>query len=356
MNVQTRDMTMTDTLFDPLTLNKTVQLQNRIVMAPLTRCMADDNLVPTQAMADYYARRADSGLIISEATIIRADGQGYPNTPGLFTTKQIEGWQVVTDAVHDKGGKIFAQLWHTGRVAHPHFFGGEYVLAPSAQKVDGSVPRMRELKYTTPKPATQKEISQLVNDYALAAANAIDAGFDGVEIHGANGYLIDQFLHYDSNKREDEFGGSPENMSRFPLQIVDAISARIGNDRTALRVSPGAYFNMVGDPRDRQVFDHLLDELTQRELAYLHIGIFDDSMEFDYLDGTATDYVRSNYDKTLIGVGGYTAQTGSDAIKNNKFDLLAIGRPFIANPDYIERIKAGEELIQYNDDMLETLV
>jgi len=318
--------------------------------------MADDELVPTQAMADYYARRADSGLIISEATIIRADGQGYPNTPGLFTTKQIKGWQVVTDAVHDKGGKIFAQLWHTGRVAHPHFFGGKPVLAPSAQKVEGSVPRMRELEYVTPKPVTTEEINQLVNDYAQAAANAIDAGFDGVEIHGANGYLIDQFLHYDSNKREDEFGSSPENMSRFPLQIVDAISARIGNDRTALRISPGAYFNMAGDVRDREVFDHLLNELTQRDLAYLHIGIFDDSMEFDYLGGTATDYVRSNYDKTLIGVGGYTAQTGSVAIDNNRFDLLAIGRPFIANPDYIEKIKAGAELVEYSDEMLATLV
>ncbi len=347
---------MTDKLFDPLVLNESITLNNRIAMAPLTRCMADDNLVPTQAMADYYARRADSGLIISEATIIRADGQGYPNTPGLFTAEQIKGWRLVTDAVHQNGGKIFAQLWHTGRVAHPHFFNGEYVLAPSAEKVEGSVPRMRELEYTTPKPATTDEIAQLVADYAQAAANAIAAGFDGVEIHGANGYLIDQFLHHDSNKRTDEYGGSPENMARFPLAVVDAISTRIGSDRTALRISPGAYFNMAGDKRDRQVFDYLLTQLEQRELAYLHLGLFDDSMEFDYLDGNATDYVRKNYSKTLMGVGGYTAETGNNAIAANRFDLLAIGRPFIANPDYVSKVKSGAELVDYQEEMLATLV
>ena len=347
---------MTENLFQPYALNNTLTLENRILMAPLTRCMADDDLVPTQTMADYYARRADTGLIISEATIIRPDGQGYPNTPGIFSAEQIAGWQNVTSAVHAKGGKIFAQLWHTGRVAHPHFFGGEYVLAPSAKKVEGSVPRMRELTYTVPKPATTEEIDQLVADYAQAAANAIEAGFDGVEIHGANGYLIDQFLHYSSNDREDEFGGTPENMARFPLAVVDAISQQIGADRTALRVSPGAYFNIEGDERDRQVFDYLLAELEQRELAFLHIGIFDDSMEFDYLGGTASSYVRKQYTKTLVGVGSYSAETGSEAINDNKFDLLAIGRPLIANPDYVEKIKKGQTLVDYSDEMLAELV
>ncbi|MGF1728696.1 alkene reductase [Photobacterium kasasachensis] len=347
---------MTENLFQPYALNNTLTLENRILMAPLTRCMADDDLVPTQTMADYYARRADTGLIISEATIIRPDGQGYPNTPGIFSAEQIAGWQNVTSAVHARGGKIFAQLWHTGRVAHPHFFGGEYVLAPSAKKVEGSVPRMRELTYTVPKPATTEEIDQLVADYAQAAANAIEAGFDGVEIHGANGYLIDQFLHYSSNDREDEFGGTPENMARFPLAVVDAITKRIGAERTALRVSPGAYFNIEGDERDRQVFDYLLAELEQRELAFLHIGIFDDSMEFDYLGGTASSYVRKQYSKTLVGVGSYSAETGSEAINDNKFDLLAIGRPLIANPDYVEKVRKGQTLVDYSDEMLAELV
>ena len=346
---------MTDNLFQSFSLNDTIKLSNRILMAPLTRCMSDDDLVPTQAMADYYGRRAEAGLIISEAIIIRPDGQGYPNTPGLFTREQITAWRNVTAAVHQNDGKIFAQLWHTGRVAHPHFFDGD-VLAPSALAVEGSVPRMRELTYQVPKAVTVDDIQQLVKDYAQAAENAIAAGFDGVEIHGANGYLIDQFLHHDSNIRSDDFGGSPENMAKFPLAVVDAIIASIGKDRTALRLSPGAYFNIAGDRRDRAVFDYFLSELEQRSLAFLHIGIFDDSMEFDYLDGTASSYVRAHYGQTLVSVGGYNAETASTAIADNKFDLIAIGRPFIANPDYVERVRTGSALVEYSEEMLTSLV
>ena len=351
---------MTANLLKPYALNNTLNLSNRILMAPLTRCMADDNLVPTKLMAEYYARRAEAGLIISEAIIIRPDGQGYPNTPGLFSQAQVEGWEIVTDAVHKNGGKIFAQLWHTGRVAHPYFFGNgdahAAVLAPSAIGVEGSVPRMRELTYKIPKPVTAEEIKKLVADYGQAAENAIKAGFDGVEIHGANGYLIDQFLHHDSNRRNDEYGGSSENMVRFPLEVIDEIINRIGADRTGLRVSPGAYFNMTGDNKDRAVFDHLLPELEKRNLAFLHIGIFDDSMEFDYLGGTASSYVRENYSKTLVGVGSYSAETASSAINDDKFDLIAIGRPFIANPDYVAKIRNNEPLINYSDEMLTTLI
>ncbi|MDX1303075.1 alkene reductase [Photobacterium sp.] len=347
---------MTDNLFQPYALNSTISLNNRILMAPLTRCMADGELVPTQAMAEYYGRRAEAGLIISEAVIIRPDGQGYPNIPGLFTAAQINGWRKVTDTVHHNGGKIFAQLWHTGRVAHPHFFGDGEVMAPSAVAVEGSVPRMRELTYQVPKAVTHDDIAQLVQDYAQAASNAIDAGFDGVEIHGANGYLIDQFLHHDSNRRTDKYGGNAENMSRFSLAVVDAVAERIGNERTALRLSPGAYFNMAGDNRDRDVFDYLLAELERRDLAFLHIGIFDDSMEFDYLGGRASSYVRANYRKTLVGVGSYTAEAASTAIADDKFDLIAIGRPFIANPDYVARVREGIELVNYSDEMLTSLI
>ncbi|MCX9544122.1 alkene reductase [Vibrio cholerae] len=346
---------MTDILFQPYALNDVITLNNRIAMAPLTRCMADDDLVPTDAMVAYYARRADAGLIISEATIIRPDAQGYPNTPGLFTQAQIAGWKKVTDAVHANGGKIFAQLWHTGRVAHPAFFAGEYVLAPSALGVEGSVPRRRELQYTVPKAASQAEIKQLVADYAQAAENARLAGFDGVEIHGANGYLIDQFLHFDSNQRSDEYGETPANMARFALEVVDAVIARIGAERTALRVSPGAYFNIKADLRDREVFDYLLPELEKRNLAYLHEGMFDDSVTFDFLGGRVSTYLRQHYSKTLMGVGGFSAETGATAIENNEFDLLAIGRPFIANPDYIARVQKGEEIKAYQDSMLTEL-
>ena len=356
MNIQERDIVMTENLFHPYALNDTITLNNRILMAPLTRCMADENLVPTTAMADYYARRADAGLIISEAVIIRPDGQGYPNTPGIFSQEQITGWQQVTTKVHQNGGKIFAQLWHTGRVAHPHFFNGGDVLAPSALAVEGSVPRMRELTYQVPKAVTQTDIDSLVKDYAQAAANAIEAGFDGVEIHGANGYLIDQFLHFASNQRTDDYGMTPENMSRFPLAVVDAVIARIGNERTALRVSPGAYFNMATNAKDRAVFDYLLAELESRSLAFLHIGIFDDAMEFDYLGGKASSYVRANYRNTLVGVGSYNAKTASAAIENEQFNLIAIGRPFIANPDYVEKIRTGKAITPYSEEMLASLV
>ena len=249
-----------DTLFQPYRLNGTLTLANRFMMAPLTRCMAGPGLVPTAQMAAYYGRRADIGLIISEATIIRPDGQGYPNTPGIYSPEQIAGWKQVTEAVHAKGGKIFAQLWHVGRLSHPFFHQGE-VLAPSAVAHEGTVPRMRELVYQVPRALSESDIAQLVEDYAQAAANAIEAGFDGVEIHGANGYLIDQFLHHSSNLRTDQYGGSPENMSRFALEVVDAINARIGSERVGLRLSPGAYVHLEGDARDRAVFDYLLAEL-----------------------------------------------------------------------------------------------
>lgn len=345
---------MLNNLFHAFKLNEDLELKNRILMAPLTRCMADDNLVPTEAMAAYYAKRADAGLIISEATIIRPDGQGYPNTPGLFSREQIEGWKKVTAAVHSNGGKIFAQLWHVGRVAHPHFFGGE-VLAPSAIGVEGSVPRMRELTYVTPKAATLDDIKQLIADYAKAAQNAIEAGFDGVEIHGANGYLIDQFLHHASNERTDSYGGTPENMARFALEVVDAVTSAIGFNRVALRLSPGAYFNLQPDANDKAVFDYLLTQLNNLPLAYLHVGIFDDAMQFDYLGGRVVDYMRGIYKGTLVGVGGFTPSSAAVAIDENRFDLVAIGRPFIANPDYVTKVKEGLALTPYSEEMLSRL-
>lgn len=343
-------------LFNPFKLNDTIELQNRVLMAPLTRCMADDDLVPTQAMADYYAKRADAGLIISEATIIRADGQGYPNTPGIYSKAQIKGWKKVTDAVHKSGGKIFAQIWHVGRVAHP-FFTNSDVLAPSAVATEGSVPRMRNLTYQTPKALQLEEIKTLVNDYAKASTNAIEAGFDGVEIHGANGYLIDQFLHHEANIREDEYGQTPQNMSRFALEVVDAVIEAIGSHRTALRLSPAGYFNMKEDKRDKAVFDYLLETLQNKNLVYLHAGIFDDSMRFDSLEGkNFSEYLREGYKGTLVGVGAYTYKSAKDSINKKAFDLIAIGRPFIANPDYMYKIKNSIEVLEYKEEMLNELI
>lgn len=343
-----------DILFQPLTLNPTLTLSNRIAMAPLTRCMAGPGLVPTDQMADYYERRSEAGLIISEATIIRADAQGYPNVPGIFTSEQIEGWKKVTAKVHAKGGKIFMQLWHVGRVAHSYFSGLPPV-APSALKHEGTLPRMRDLSYEVPKALNAEEIEQLVGDYTTAAKNAMTAGFDGVEIHGANGYLIDQFLHYDTNRRTDEFGETPENMSRFPLLVVDAICAAIGAERTALRITPGAYAHIQPDARDEAVFDYFIRELNQRNLAYLHLGIFDDSMEFEHLGGRSSHYIRQRYRGNFMNVGGLTAESAATGISQNHFDLAAIGRAFIANPDWIQRVREGRPLVDYDPDMLKTL-
>ncbi|MFQ5583947.1 MAG: alkene reductase [Calditrichia bacterium] len=348
-------MTETDILLEPFPLNAKLTLSNRIVMAPMTRSMANDSLVPTIEMANYYRRRADAGLIISEGTIIRPDGQGYPNVPGIFTNAQIEGWKKVTAAVHKAGGKIFVQLWHVGRVSHPVYLGGEKPIAPSAVPLHGPIKRAPHLQYGTPRALKAEEISELVTSYARAAANAIKAGFDGVELHGANGYLIDQFLHYHTNRRNDEYGGTPENMARFALKVVDAVTDKVGNFRTAIRLSPGAYHYIEGDAQDVPVFRYLLKELERREIAYVHEGIFDDTMIFDYLGGRVSEFLRRNFSGTLIGCGSYTAEEAAEAIRERRFDLIAFGRPFIANPDLVEKIRRDIPLKPYKPDMLKSL-
>ena len=340
-------------LFNKVDLGAGLTLNNRLVMAPLTRCMADDDLIPTEAMAAYYGRRADTGLIISEATIVSAGAQGYPNTPGLFTDAQVEGWKHVTARVHAKGGKIFAQIWHVGRVSHPFFLKGEKPWAPSAIAIEGHVPRMRELAYGEPRAMTEGDIEQVISDFADAAANAKKAGFDGVEIHAANGYLIDQFMHYSANQRDDSWGGTPENMTRLALRIIDAVKAEI--DHVGVRLSPAAYFNMEHDPRDVAVFDTLLQQLNRLELSYLHTGMFDDA-PIDYLEGTVTQYLRRRYRGTVIASGGYTANSGAATVAQGDADLIAIGRPLIANPNYVEKVKNRQPLVAYEDAMLETLV
>jgi 2,4-dienoyl-CoA reductase-like NADH-dependent reductase (Old Yellow Enzyme family) len=341
-----------NTLFDETTLSTGLTLANRIVMAPLTRCMADDNLVPTDAMAAYYGKRADTGLIISEATIISPIAQGYPNTPGLFTQAQISGWRKVTEQVHKNGGKIFAQLWHTGRASHAIYHQGKDPVAPSAIGLTGRVSRT-ELDYGVPRALTHDEIEQTIVDYATAAANAKQAGFDGVELHGANGYLIDQFLHYSSNTRKDSWGGNPENMVRFLLRIIEAVKQEITH--VGLRLSPAAYFNMEHDERDIAVFDLLLSLLNKQALSYVHTGMFDDS-PIDYLNGTVTQYLRKHYQGIVIASGSYSANSGADMIIKGDADLLAIGRPLIANPDYVKRVRSSQPLTDYNEAMLTELV
>ena len=344
-------------LLQPFALSPVLELKNRILMAPLTRSMATDELVPTETMAEYYARRASVGLIISEATLIRPDAQGYPNTPGIWNDEQVAGWRKVTDRVHEEGGKIFLQLWHVGRVSHPFYLNGETPIAPSAVPLGGRIPRSDGLEYGTPRALETDEIPAIVQAYADGARRAVEAGFDGVEIHGANGYLLDQFLHYHTNRRTDQYGGSLENHLRFPLEVVDAVVEAVGASRMGIRLSPGAYFNMTGDPRDADVFKALFKELEARNPAYVHVGIFDDSMTFDELGGlTASAFLRQNYKGTLVGCGSYSAETGAQAVTDEKFDLLAIGRPLIANADFVERITDGAPLVEYDASMLGTLV
>lgn len=343
-------------LFTPLELADGLTLPNRIVMAPMTRCMAGDGLVPTQAMADYYARRAEAGLIVTEGTIVRPDGQGYPNTPGLFTEAQVAGWRRVTEAVHQAGGRIFCQLWHVGRVSHPTYLDGALPIAPSAVPLEGKVPRT-DLTYTTPRALALEEIPEVVAAYGSAAANAKVAGFDGVEIHGANGYLIDQFLHHHTNRRDDTYGGDPARMVRFCLEVVDAVAAAMGASRTGIRLSPAAYHFMEAEARDVAVFDHLLAELAGRDLAYLHAGIAGHDWTYDYLkEGTVAAYLRAHYPGRLVACGGFTPATAAAAVAAGEADLAAIGRPFIANPDLVARIRDGRELAAYHERMLLKLV
>jgi N-ethylmaleimide reductase len=344
---------MNNSLFEKYKLNEKLQLKNRIIMAPMTRCKAIKNLIPNPAMGQYYARRADAGLIITEGTIISADGQGYPNTPGIFTADQINGWKYITDEVHTADGKIFLQLWHVGRASHPMYLNGALPVAPSAIGLKGRM-SYTNFFYETPRALALKEIPKYIEYYANAALNAIEANFDGVEIHGANGYLIDQFLHHSTNIRTDDYGVTPEGMSRFLLEIIDAIATVIDKKRVGIRLSPGAYvLEIERDRRDAQVFEFLLKEIEKRQIAYIHTAIEHDiNIVFDYLGGKVSSFVRKNYYGNLIACGSYNPILAANAIENNEFDLIAFARLFLANPDLIKKIKAGEALFTYHNDLL----
>ena len=345
-------------LLTPYQLNPSINMKNRIVMAPMTRAASSSDGVPTQQMAEYYQKRAKAGLIVTEGTLIRADARGHANVPGIFTDAQIAGWRKVTDAVHQQNGLIFLQLWHVGRVSHPHFLNGELPISSSATTMTGPIPRSQNLQFGDARELTTAEIQQLVVDYGVAARNALVAGFDGVEIHGANGYLLDQFLHFSTNLRDDEYGGTPEKNSRFVLELVRACGDAVGFDRVALRLSPGGYLNQIsGHANDAITFSHLLSELNKLELAYIHTGNFNDKAVFPELNQlTMTEFLRKHYQGTLIACGGYTPNDAEKALENNAFDLIAFGRPFIANPDLVTKVEQQAELIAYSPEMLATLV
>jgi len=343
-----------DNLFTSYPMSRDLVLKNRIVMAPMTRCFADGELVPTEDMANYYAKRAGAGLIITEATLISPDGQGYPNTPGIYNQKQVEGWKKVVDTVHQSGGKIFSQLWHTGRLSHSYYTSRQPT-APSAISFTGPVPRSQGLVYEMPRPLEKNEIKDLVKMYALAAENAMRAGFDGVEIHGANGYLIDQFLRQGTNQRQDEYGGSVENRVRFPLEVVDAVINEVGANKTAIRLSPQAYINLEYTEGDEQAHELMLKELDKRNILYVHLGAFDSNIEYEYLQGKPAEYISRHFSGTIINCGSFNLEKAQKLAEVKDRNLIAIGRPFIANPDLIERAQTGKALNDFEDSMMVSL-
>ena len=341
-------------LFYPIQIGR-YTLKNRIFMAPLTRCRSVEDNVPNEMMARYYGQRASAGLIISEATQISTQGIGYPCTPGIHTSKQVQGWKKVTKAVHDKGGRIFLQLWHVGRISHPDYLNGNLPVSSSAIKPSGEVYTLEGMKaFETPRALRADEIKNIVKQYATAAINAIESGFDGVEIHSANGYLLDQFLRDGSNIREDEYGGDIENRSRFLFEVIKAVTAEIGADKTGLRLSPSGTFNDMTDSDPQTHFTYVCEKLNGFDLSYLHIV---DALEDDIRHGAnivALSILRDAYKGVLITNGGYDKERGHTTIEKHQADAVAYGVLFIANPDLPERFKTNTGLNNADPDTFYT--
>lgn len=323
-------------------------LKNRIAMAPMTRSRAPQNLA-TELMAKYYTQRASAGLLITEGTQISEQGIGYPWTPGINTEEHAKAWKVVTDSVHAAGGKIFAQLWHVGRMSHSVFHNGDLPVAPSAVAAPGKqFTHKGMLDLETPRALDIKEIPGIVNDYAKAALLAIEAGFDGVEIHGANGYLIDQFINSNSNKREDAYGGSIENRGRFALEVVDAVVKAVGAERTAIRLSPGGVTSGMLDENPFETYGYVIKNLANYNLAYLHLmealAPIDGLPQYQIFKQGVAKTFRPFYPGIIIINGGYDLDKGNAAIASGDADMVSFGKLFIANPDLAVRFETGAPL------------
>lgn len=344
------------TLFDPLKLGQLL-LPNRVIMAPLTRMRSKQpGNIPWELNATYYAQRASAGLIISEATQVSQQGQGYPGTPGIHSPEQVAGWKKVTKAVHDAGGRIFLQLWHVGRISHrSHQPGNALPVAPSAVKPPGGTfsAEWKEVEFETPRALELDELPEIIESYRLGAENAKSAGFDGVEIHGANGYLLDQFLQNGTNLRQDAYGGSIENRARLLLEVVDAAISIWQADRVGVRLSPYGTFNDMKDSDPLKLFSYVLRELSARRLGYAHLiesrssnaGTSDSNIA-----GTpdAAKLFRKSFNGILFSAGGYNREDAIAAVAEGKADAVVFGRLFIANPDLPARLKSGAELNRYD--------
>lgn len=336
---------MAQKLFSEANLGN-LTLENHVVMAPMTRNRATTEHDVTPIMATYYAQRASAGLIVTEGIAPSPNGNGYARVPGLYTEDQIAGWKTVTDAVHAKGGKIFAQLMHSGRVGHPvNMHQGGEVVAPSAIAANGQIYTDTDgmQDHPMPRALTTEEVKYAVQEFVRAAKNAIEAGFDGVEIHGANGYLIEQFIRSSTNKRIDEYGGSAENNARFALEVAEQTAQAIGKEKTGIRLSPYGVFNdMPYSPDDDKIYHYLAEKLTDH-VVYVHL-VDHESMGSPAVDPAIVDAIREKFTGTLILSGGYDAERAEADLASGKADLIAFGRPFIANPDLVERMKTGAEL------------
>ncbi|KAB7763853.1 alkene reductase [Xanthomonas maliensis] len=340
-------------LFSPLRLGA-LDLANRIIMAPLTRNRAIAGQVPSPLAAEYYAQRASAGLIVAEATQINPLGQGYLDTPGIYTPAQIEGWRAVTQAVHQRGGKIVLQLWHVGRVSHTSVLPpGEVPVAPSAIRAEGktfTADGFQDL--SAPRELALEEIPALIEDYRLAARNAIDAGFDGVEVHAANGYLLDQFLRDGSNRRTDAYGGDIENRTRLLVEVVQAVVDEIGADRTGVRLSPVTPVYDMHDSNPQALFERAVERLNLiGGLAFVHViegstGGPRDNIAFDYAA------LRAKFDGGWIANNGYDRGMAEQAIHRGYADAIAFGRPFIANPDLVRRLHDHAPLAELDQNTL----
>ena len=325
------------TLFDPLRVGN-IELDNRIVMSPMTRSRADDEGVQPSYAAEYYSQRASAGLIVTEATNISPMAKGYVRTPGIYTNEQIESWRNVTQAVHARGGKIFMQLFHTGRIALPDFLpGNTQPVAPSAVRANGSNYTDQGMKeVVTPREITKDEIAQTVADFGKAAANVITAGFDGVELHSASGYLVQQFLTTNVNLRTDEYGGSIENRTRFLFACLDAMASAVGSQRLGVKFSPQIAFNDIEENDADAVYPYILEQLNGRRLAYVHVA--------DSTNKAWHAKFRRYYDGVYFANAGFTLESGAKLLARAGADAIVYGTRFLANPDLPERFRRGTPL------------
>ncbi len=346
---------MSEKLFESYQLGN-LKLKNRVVMAPMTRNRSHGN-VPGESVATYYGQRAEAGLIITEGTSPSPNGLGYPRIPGLFNGDHVAGWKRVADAVHEGGGHILVQLMHTGRVGHPlNLPAGATLLAPSAVAAPGEMYTDAEgpKPHPAPKQMTEDDIEQAIEEYARAAQLSLEAGLDGVELHGANGYLIDQFLNTASNTRTDRWGGSVENRIRFAVEVAREVTRRIDSQRVGMRISPYGAFNGMGpDDEHDELYRKLADELSSLKLSYLHI-VDHSSMGAPPVSDEVKAMLRKQFNGTLILSGGYERDRAERDLREDKGDLVAFGRPFISNPKLVSKMRRGGELLPPNSDLLYT--